>query len=68
MKTIIRKYLVSHEENVRSFKDKRVKVAKALFSYYDANGIEYRKGFEAKPYTTVDEFMEIAPKTLTIKE
>lgn len=59
MKT--RNHLEKYEENTRDFKDKRKKVSRAVFSYFDEQGIEYRKSFVAIPYTPENEFFKIAP-------
>ena len=66
MITLERCELVSYNENVRDIQDKRKKVSKAVFSYHDQNGVEYRKGFTAQPFTHENNFFSIAP--LIIKQ
>ena len=50
----------------RDTKDRRTKVAFAVFSYITDDGIEYRKGFTAPKNTHEMEFWNIAPKTIEI--
>ncbi|MDD5540952.1 MAG: hypothetical protein PHG61_09705 [Candidatus Marinimicrobia bacterium] len=43
------------------YRNGRRKVARAVYSYFDRDGIEYRRGFNAPRGTLPDEFDNIAP-------
>ena len=70
MKTTIqltRGKLEKYDENWRdSYHDRRKKVARAIFSYYSEDGIEYRKVFCAEPFTPENMFWNLAPEVLNI--
>ena len=64
-KTILtRGSLEIYEESKRDPNDRRRRIAWAVFSYYDENGIEYRKSFKAPQMTPESEFWTIAPLTM----
>jgi len=67
MKNLYRRSLVKYKDNTRDHKDRRKKIAYAVFSYFDSpyGGIEYRKSFTAKPGTPEADFWEIAPEIIT---
>lgn len=60
-----RHQLETYNPETRDFKDRRRIVARAVFSYLDENGNEYRKSFTAQPNTPETEFWNIAPKSIT---
>jgi hypothetical protein len=66
-KKLIRQGLELYDSNRRDPKDKRKKIAWAVFSYIDeATGEEYRRPFKADPGIPETEFWNIAPKTITL--
>lgn len=69
MKTLVKNKLEKFDCKKRSTKDKRKKVAWAVFSYFDRNNPahEYRKSFEAPLGTSESEFWEISPNTITVE-
>lgn len=64
--SITRHSLVKYHENTRDINDRRRKIAKAVFSYYDKNGIEYRKSFTLPAFTHENKFWEIAPEVICL--
>lgn len=57
--------LVKYFAKTRDLNDRRRVVSKAVFSYYDTNGAEYRKSFTSKPFTPENNFMGLAPEVIT---
>jgi hypothetical protein len=57
--------LETFDHSTTDFHDRRKKVARAVFSYKDPSGVEYRKAFTAPARTPETEFWNIAPKTIT---
>ena len=69
MKKLIRQSLIKYDDNRRDIKDRRKKVAWAVFSYIELNtGIEYRKAFTAPVGTPELKFWNIAPKEIKIEK
>lgn len=63
--TLTRNKLEKFNPCQKSINDGRKRVAKAVFSYIDSNGIEYRKGFEAPANSHENVFWAIAPETIS---
>jgi hypothetical protein len=63
-KILRRNFLEKYEANRRAIKDRRKRIAWAVFSYLDENNVEYRKAFEAPAGTPENDFWDIAPKFL----
>ena len=62
--TLIRGKLVKYFPKTRDLADRRRVISKAVFSYYDTNGIEYRKSFTGSPFTPENFFIETAPEVI----
>lgn len=61
-----RKNLEIYDGNKRTFKDRRKKGAMAVFSYFTADGIEYRRTFWDDAGTPELKFWSIAPKQIEV--
>jgi hypothetical protein len=65
MSHLIRKSLEKYDHSRRDSKDRRKKVAWAVFSYYERDtGQEYRKSFTAPADTPESKFWDIAPRII----
>ncbi len=64
--TLTRGKLVKFFPKTRDMADRRRFVAKAVFSYFDINGIEYRKSFTGKPLSHESFFMQTAPEVICL--
>ena len=56
------------ESEIRSSKDRRKKVAWIVISYRSESGYEYRKSFEAEPYTCPQKMFKDAPESIEVSE
>jgi hypothetical protein len=63
-KTLTRGDLVRYIPYTKDPKDRRKRVSRAIFSYFDKDGIEYRKSFTAPHWTPESNFYHLAPSTL----
>jgi hypothetical protein len=61
---LTRRYLVKYHEKARSNEDRRKKGSMAIFSYYDNQGNEYRKGFFVNKKVPEAQFWNIAPEII----
>ena len=50
------------------YRDGRRKMVRAVYSYFDAQCVEYRRGFSAPRGTSPDAFDDIAPIEITLNE
>ena len=65
MAKLVRNRLEIYDAKRKDTKDKRKKVAWAVFSYIEeGTGDEYRKAFTAKAGTPETEMWKLAPKTI----
>ena len=62
--SIKRGRIAKYYAKTRDTNDRRKKVARAVFSYYDANGLEYRKSFTLPVNTRKEAFYDIAPEVI----
>jgi hypothetical protein len=60
--------IVNFEENMRSTKDKRKKIAWLVVEYRSAGGYEYRRSFEAEPFTCPQKMFAEAPTEIEVSE
>jgi len=66
MNILTRHQLEIYDPDTRDYKDWHKKIARAVFSYFDKNGIECHKSFTAPQNTPECNFWHIAPKTMSI--
>jgi hypothetical protein len=64
--TLTRNHLEIYNPCQKDNNDRRKKITKAVFSYFDEQGVEYRRGFTAKPNTSEINMWLLAPEKLVI--
>lgn len=60
--------IVKYRDNTRSTKDGRKKVAYLVVEYISESGYEYRRSFEAPPFTGELKMFEDAPEVIEVAE
>lgn len=64
----IKDHVAKFVDNTRSAKDGRKKVAYIVVSYVSESGYEYRRSFEAPPFTHEVQMFKDAPATIEVAE
>ena len=60
--------VVNFNSSTRSSKDRRKKVAWLVVQYMSTSGYEYRRSFEAEPYTCPKQMFADAPEEIEVAE